>query len=78
MDLIDGSKQQVQFKSHIVFMCHGAYPEADAEVQKLHLPADVYRMWKRIRYREPHVAEKHVNYHIEIINKQLKLKDKDW
>ena len=28
-DLIDGSKQQVQFKSHIVFMCHGAYPEAD-------------------------------------------------
>ena len=34
-------------------------------------------MWKRIRYREPHVAEKH-NYLIEMINKQLKLKDKDW
>ena len=44
-NLIEGSKQQVQFKSHIVFMCHGAYPEADEDVQKLHLPADVYKMW---------------------------------
>ena len=47
-------------------MCHRAYPEADEDVKKLHLPADVYKMWKRIRYREPHVAEKHINYHIEM------------
>ena len=37
-DLIDGAKQQTQFKAHMLFLTQGAYPEADEEVQKLHVP----------------------------------------
>ena len=40
-DLIEGSKQQIQFKAHILFLTQGAYPEADEEVQQLHVPDDV-------------------------------------
>ena len=77
-DLIDGARQQVQFKAHILFLTQGAYPEVDEEVQQLHVPEDVYKLWKRIKYREPTIVEKHVNSHLEDINKKLKLKGKDW
>ena len=40
-DLIEGSKQQIQFKAHILFLTQGAYPEADEEVQQLHVPDDI-------------------------------------
>ena len=59
-------------------MCSGAYPEMDEEVRKLKIPEDVYRIWKLIKFREPQIVEKHVNSHIEEIDKKLKLKDKDW
>ena len=77
-DLIDGAKQQVQFKAHILFLTQGAYPEAGEEVQQLHVPEDVYKLWKRIKYREPSIVEKYVNIHLEEINKKIKLKGKDW